>query len=169
MKRVSSHRPSASLIISMIALVFAFAGGALAAKRYLITSTHQISPNAVKALRPSVYQAFTNTAADPLVLTLHVPAGNYAAVAKAVGSSDLDATSAPGGAECALSAPNGSEDDSVSSFGPDGIAAFSNTLATTFKHRGVFTYSCEGSGGTPSQHRGFYQARIVATRVGTIH
>jgi hypothetical protein len=59
---VSSHRPSASVIISLIALVFAFAGGALAAKRYLITSTHQISPNALKALRATVYQAFTNNA-----------------------------------------------------------------------------------------------------------
>ena len=36
--------------ISVIALVFAMAGGAYAAKKFLITSTKQISPSVLKAL-----------------------------------------------------------------------------------------------------------------------
>ncbi len=167
MKGVHSRRPSASAIIALIALVFAVTGGALAAKRYLITSTDQISPRALKALRGTVYQASTNTAADPLVLTLRVPPGSYTAVAKAVGSSDPGGSSTPGGAECELSALGGS-DASVNTIAADGVASFSDTFAATFVQPGTFTFSCDGSGGTPPS-RGFYQARIVATRVGNIH
>ncbi len=113
------------------------------------------------------YQAATNTGADPLTLTLAVPAGSYAVVAKAVGSSDPSATSTPGGAECILSA--GADDDfSVNSIPMNGVAAFANTIAVTFAAPGTIQYRCDGSGGTPPS-RGFYQARIVATRVGTVH
>jgi hypothetical protein len=166
-KRLGSRRPSVPGIIALIALVFAVTGGALAATRYLITSTGQISPKVRMALRGTVYQAFTNTAAEPLVLMLHVPAGSYTAIAKAVGTSDPGGSSAPGGAECVLSSPAG-EDASVNSILSDGIATFSDTLAAKFARPGTFVYRCEGSGGTPPS-RGFYQARIVATPVGKIH
>ena len=115
------------------------------------------------------YQASTNTTADPLTLTLAVPAGSYAVVAKAVGSSDPTTTSAPGGAECILSSLGGSDEDfSVSGIPMNGLATFANTIAVTFPGAGTIQYECDGSGGTPPS-RGFYQARIVATRVGTVH
>lgn len=38
-------------VISVIALVFAMAGGAIAAKKYVITSTGQIKPSVLKALK----------------------------------------------------------------------------------------------------------------------
>ncbi len=41
-------------IVAVIALVLAMTGGAYAAKRYLITSTKQISPSVLKALRGQV-------------------------------------------------------------------------------------------------------------------
>jgi hypothetical protein len=116
----------------------------------------------------AAYQASTNQAADPLTLTLAVPAGSYAVVAKAVGSSDPTTTSAPGGAGCTLSGGGSDEDFSVASIPMDGIAAFANTIAITFAHPGTLRYECDGSGGTPPS-RGFYQARIVATRVGAVH
>ena len=116
------------------------------------------------------YQASTNTSADPLTLTLAVPAGSYAVVAKAVGTSDPTTTSTPGGAACILSSIGGGTDDdfSVNSIPMNGIAAFTNTIAVTFAAAGTIQYKCEGSGGTPP-NRGFYQARIVATMVGTVH
>lgn len=44
-------RPTPSGVIATIALVLAMSGGAYAAKRYLITSTKQISPSVLKALK----------------------------------------------------------------------------------------------------------------------
>lgn len=116
------------------------------------------------------YQAATNTLADPLTLTLAVPAGSYAVVAKAVGSSDAAATSSPAGAKCILSAfPAGADEDwSINTIPMNGVAAFANTIAVTFAAPGTIQYRCDGSGGTPPE-RGFYQARIVATRVGAVH
>ena len=43
-------RPSASLVISLIALFFAITGAGLAASHYVITSTRQISPKVLKKL-----------------------------------------------------------------------------------------------------------------------
>jgi hypothetical protein len=45
------RRLTLSNIVATVALVFAMSGGALAAKHYLLTSTHQISPQVLKALR----------------------------------------------------------------------------------------------------------------------
>jgi hypothetical protein len=47
---LTSRRPSPALIISIIALVFALGGSAIAAKRYLITNTKQISPAVLKKI-----------------------------------------------------------------------------------------------------------------------
>ena len=50
----STHRrfrPTPSGVIATIALVFAMSGGAYAAKKYLITSTKQISPSVLKSLK----------------------------------------------------------------------------------------------------------------------
>jgi len=46
----TSRRPSPALIVAVIALVFALAGSAIAAKRYLITNTQQIAPPVLKKL-----------------------------------------------------------------------------------------------------------------------
>lgn len=46
-----SRRFNASTLIAVIALVFAMTGGAYAAKKYLITSTGQISPKVLKTLK----------------------------------------------------------------------------------------------------------------------
>jgi hypothetical protein len=43
-------RVTPATVIGVIALVFAFTGGALAAKKYVITSTKQISPTVLKKL-----------------------------------------------------------------------------------------------------------------------
>jgi hypothetical protein len=118
---------------------------------------------------PTRHQASTNTTAEPLTLSLAVPAGSYVVVAKAVADSDPATGSTPGGAGCTLTPPGGSDDDvSVNAVPPNGIAAFSNTIAFTSAVPGTIQYECDGSGGTPP-NRGFYQARIVATRVGTVH
>lgn len=47
----SKRRLSPSLVISVLALVFAMSGGAYAASRVLITSTKQISPKVLKSLK----------------------------------------------------------------------------------------------------------------------
>jgi hypothetical protein len=44
------RRPSPALVISILALVIALSGTAVAAKRYLITDTQQISPAALKQI-----------------------------------------------------------------------------------------------------------------------
>jgi hypothetical protein len=45
------RRPSAATIIALLALFFALGGSAVAARHYLITSTSQIKPTVLKALR----------------------------------------------------------------------------------------------------------------------
>jgi collagen triple helix repeat protein len=44
-------RISPAVVVATVALVFAMSGGAYAAKRYLITSTKQISPSVLKSLK----------------------------------------------------------------------------------------------------------------------
>jgi hypothetical protein len=44
-------RPTPSAVIATLALIFAMSGGAYAAKKYLITSTKQISPRVLKSLK----------------------------------------------------------------------------------------------------------------------
>jgi hypothetical protein len=61
----STHRrfrPTASGVIATIALILAMSGGAYAAKKYLITSTKQISPSVLKSLKGA---AGKNGAAGP--------------------------------------------------------------------------------------------------------
>ena len=45
------RRPSSSTVIALLALFVALGGTAIAAKRYLITSTSQIKPSVIKAIR----------------------------------------------------------------------------------------------------------------------
>ena len=48
------HKPSPSAIVAAIALFFALSGTALATSHYLVTSTTQIKPSVLKALRGQV-------------------------------------------------------------------------------------------------------------------
>jgi hypothetical protein len=56
-------------IVGTIALLFSLSGGALAATRYLVNSTKQISPNVLKALKgtrgPQGPQGPTGTSGPP--------------------------------------------------------------------------------------------------------
>jgi hypothetical protein len=45
------HRPSVTTVVACLALFFALGGSALAAKKYLITSTSQIKPSVLKSLQ----------------------------------------------------------------------------------------------------------------------
>jgi hypothetical protein len=45
------RRPSPSTLIALVALFFALGGSAVAASRYLITSTSQIKPSVLKTIR----------------------------------------------------------------------------------------------------------------------
>jgi hypothetical protein len=45
------RRPSAATAIALLALTVALGGGAIAASRYVITSTGQIKPNVLRAIR----------------------------------------------------------------------------------------------------------------------
>jgi hypothetical protein len=45
------RRPSPAVTIASVALFFSLAGTGLAASKYLITSTHQIKPNVLRALK----------------------------------------------------------------------------------------------------------------------
>jgi hypothetical protein len=51
MFRAIAARINAATVVAVLALVLAMTGGAYAAKRYLITSTKQVSPSVLKALR----------------------------------------------------------------------------------------------------------------------
>src|SRR5579862_761784 len=76
-------------VIAGLALVFAMTGGAYAAKKYLITSTKQISPSVLKAL-----QGKTGTAGTPGTAGSQGPAGP----AGPVGPAGKDGTNGTNGA-----------------------------------------------------------------------
>lgn len=50
MKRLRARRPSVPLVLSMLALVFALGGSAVAANHFLITSKSQIAPSVLRQL-----------------------------------------------------------------------------------------------------------------------
>jgi hypothetical protein len=60
-----SNRFGVPGVISVIALVFAMAGGAYAAKKYAITSTSQIKPSVLKSLQGKAGAPGANGAAGP--------------------------------------------------------------------------------------------------------
>jgi Collagen triple helix repeat (20 copies) len=63
-RRVRGVSPAS--VVAVLALVFAMSGGAYAAKKYLITSTRQISPSVLKQLRGAAGKAGANgTAGAP--------------------------------------------------------------------------------------------------------
>jgi hypothetical protein len=97
-------------VVATLALVFAMSGGALAASKYLITSTKQIKPSVLASLKGKAGKAGANG-----VPGLAGPAGAQGAVgppgpqgpagaagAKGAGGASVTSTSiAPGGSKCA--------------------------------------------------------------------
>jgi hypothetical protein len=59
------HKPSPGAAIAVVALFFALGGSAVAAKHYLITSTKQIKPSVLKALKGNVGHAGAAGPAGP--------------------------------------------------------------------------------------------------------
>lgn len=60
-----TRRFSPSMAVALLALFFAFGGGAYAAKHYLITSTKQIKPSVLKQLRGAVGKTGATGPAGP--------------------------------------------------------------------------------------------------------
>jgi hypothetical protein len=95
-------------------------------------------------------------------LTLKAPAGSYAIVAKVLIS---NGTATVPASVCILEPSDGFSDFTVA-FPPQGAeASLSNVATDTFSGESTITYKC--SGGGPSV--GYYQMRMVATQVGSVH
>jgi hypothetical protein len=95
-------------------------------------------------------------------LTLKVPGGSYAIVAKVLIS---NGTATVPASVCILEPSDGFSDFTVA-FPPQGAeASLSNVATDTFSGESTITYKC--SGGGPSV--GYYQMRMVATQVGSVH
>jgi hypothetical protein len=76
-------RVSPATVIAGLALVFAMTGGAYAAKKYLITSTKQISPSVLKSLQGKAGPAGANGAQGPAgAAGAQGPAGTQGAAGK---------------------------------------------------------------------------------------
>jgi hypothetical protein len=115
-----------SAVIATLALVFAMTGGAYAAKKYLITSTKQISPKVLSALKGKV--------------GLAGPAGPVgSAGAAGVGTAGPAGPAGPGGAngETGAEGKEGKEGKP----GKDGKTGFTKTLPSGATETGVWEIS----------------------------
>jgi hypothetical protein len=111
----------------------------------------------------NVYQELSNVeGAGSKTLTLKVPAGSYAIVAKVLifnGSATVPVSG------CTLEPSDGFPDFTAATPPQGGYASLSNVTTRTFSGESTVTYRC--TGGETSVH--YYQMRIVATQVGGIH
>jgi hypothetical protein len=90
------RRPSPALILAIAALVLALTGSAVAANRYLITNTKQISPAVLKQLAK---MAATQGAQGPAGSPGTAGAAGKEGVAGATGAAGVDGTAGPAGPE----------------------------------------------------------------------
>jgi hypothetical protein len=88
-------RINATTVVAVLALVFAMTGGAYAAKKYLITSTKQISPSVLKSLRGKAAVGAAGAQGAPGVQGAQGPAGP----AGAAGGNGAKGETGPAGAK----------------------------------------------------------------------
>jgi hypothetical protein len=118
-----------STIIATFALVFAMTGGAYAANKYLITSTKQISPKVLKALRGASGKAGANGANG-----VQGPAGPGGPQGPAGASGKEGALGKEG--------PAGKNGEN----GKNGTTGFTETLPKDKTETGMWTFSAGGAG-----------------------
>jgi hypothetical protein len=118
---------SPATAIATLALVFAMTGGAYAAKKYLITSTKQISPKVLKSLKGAAGAAGAKGAAGP-----PGPAGP----AGAAGAGTAGPQGPAGAAGAA--GPKG-ENGKPGEKGPPGTTGFTETLPSGKTETGTWT------------------------------
>lgn len=123
---------SPATVIASLALVFAMTGGAYAAKKYLITSTKQISPSVLKSL-----QGKTG------------PVG----AAGAAGAQGAQGLAGPAGAKgepgaAGVNGDRGADGTSVTSIEFAGKREKCSAGGSEFKVGGATTYACSGKNGT---------------------
>jgi hypothetical protein len=126
------RRVNATTVIAVFALVFAMTGGAYAAKKFLITSKGQISPNVLKSLKGAAGAKGANGAAGTPGAT--GPAGPAGATGPAGPAGTAGAAGAKG--------ENG-KDGAKGEQGIPGTTGFTDTLPSKKTEMGTWTASQE--------------------------
>ena len=189
-------RLSYANVIATLALLLAMSGGAIAATHYLITSTKQISPRVLRALRgrqglpgrPGQGPAYavyndagysTTTITDQdvhSIATLPIPQGGSYVVSAKVEATVLGGGSSQALAECALVAhttasPTGDDTDRtyayVDTLGDEQVLALE--VAHGFSGPGTVNLSCDQNGlFSGGTALRFDKAKIIATQVSSL-
>jgi hypothetical protein len=129
-------RVSPATVIAGLALVFAMSGGAYAAKKYLITSTKQISPSVLKAL-----QGRAGSGGAPGAAGVQGPAGPAGPVGPA-GSGGAKGETGPGGAKGTTGATGAAGvKGATGATGASGATGFTATLPSGKTETGTWTAS----------------------------
>jgi hypothetical protein len=130
-KRVRRHATPAS-VIAVLALVFAMSGGAYAAKKYLISSTKQISPSVLKALKGTNGKSGTTGPAGPVGATGSAGPSGTTGSAGPTGAAGTGKEGAPG------------KDGKEGKEGKEGKTGFTKTLPSGSTETGVWSAHFEG-------------------------
>jgi hypothetical protein len=137
-------RINATTIVAIFALVFAMTGGAYAAKKYLITSTKQISPSVLKSLQGKAGAAGAPGAAG--AQGAQGPAGPVGAAGAGGAKGETGPAGAKGekGATGAAGAPG-----AKGATGASGATGFTETLPSGKTETGTWAVSGNEPIGTP--------------------
>jgi hypothetical protein len=139
LRSIRERHLNATTIVAIVALVFAMTGGAWAAKRYLITSTSQISPKVLKALKGASGKVGAAGPAGPAG-----PAG-----AAGAGAAGPPGPQGPGG-PAGLEGKEGKEGEK----GPKGVPgspwAAGGTLPVGSTEKGAWTFGPIEKEGSPA-------------------